>query len=255
LVTPGELQYRILIRKANGDYISFPGNHKGNPFAWDNTNEEEWRTFVTPKYARFEIFNPGLDRAWVMPAFRRGFQVSYVTGEEPGKLIIRLVNKPVARASSEEPVIALQYSFAGKMRGRLSEFPGFDELVIRARTGDGPVSGPGGKDVAAAGAARAKITLTDADAYSYSAPFVLSDTFKDIVIPLNSLVADSSLVMPRPYPGFQPLWFRATGATPGVSGVMSKPGAGGMAGMEKVQVILEEGGSLEVESIWVRKSK
>jgi hypothetical protein len=253
-VMPGELNYRILIRRTNGDFISFPGNHTGNPFAWDNTNEEEWRTFVAARHARLEIFNPGVDRAWVIPAFRRGFQVSYVTGEEPGRLIIRLVNKPVGGVRSDEPLIGLQYSFAGKMRGRESEAADFDELVIRARTvrapeGEGGQGGQGGPD---GKLARGKITLTDEDAFSYSARFALGDTFQDIAFPLSSLVADSSLLMPRPYPGFQPLWFKAAGAGGMGTGGM---GAGGLAGMEKVQVILEEGGSLEVESIWLQKSK
>jgi hypothetical protein len=71
--------------------------------------------------------------------------------------------------------------------------------MIRARsTGTSPV--------------KAKVTLTDGNAVSVSAFITLTDKFSDIEVPLNSLVVDSALLMPRPYPGFLPLWFKAGGS-------------------------------------------
>jgi hypothetical protein len=48
--------------------------------------------------------------------------------------------------------------------------------------------------------------------------------------------------MPRPYPGFQPLWFKAAGSFPPFL----------LSNMEKVQ-ISTEGGNLEIASIWLEK--
>jgi hypothetical protein len=66
-------------------------------------------------------------------------------------------------------------------------------------------------------------------------------------------LADSVLLLPRPYPGFLPLWFKGSG---NASFKLSE--------IEKIQVIIgtdvpesefKKPYSLEVESIWLEKNK
>lgn len=235
LASPGVITYRIIIQKANNEYYVFPGNHKGNPFAWDNYSNETWETFIAAPNSKLEIFDPTTDRnARTYPSFRRGFQTSYITGAEPGQLILRLAINELAG----DHTIGFQYFFGDKTKGRATET--FDKLIIRARTAEtNPV--------------KAKITLTNADAFSFSTYVTLNNTFNDIEVPLNEIVPDSMLLLPRPYPGFLPLWFKASGTS------IFK-----LSEIEKIQVTIgtditesefKKPYSLEVESIWLEKRK
>ena len=237
LLTPGIINYRILLQKGN-EFAVFPGNYKGSPFAWDNYSNDTWKTFVAADNGRLEVFNPTADRtARIYPGFRRGFQTGYITGEKPGQLLLRLSTTEL----SGDHTIGFQYFIGDKLAGRMSEATAFNKLVIRARTAEGqPV--------------RAKITLTDRDAFSVSSFITLTSGFQDIEVPLNNLLPDSLLLLPRPYPGFLPLWFKGTGISSRFK----------LSDIEKIQVTigselpfaeLNKPYSMEIESIWFEKRK
>jgi len=182
-----------------------------------------------------EIFNPADDRSTeIYPGFRRGFQSTYITGEKPEQLILRLA----ATELSGDHAFGFTHFFADKLRGRISEVDSFSKLIIRARTSETqPV--------------KAKITLITKDAFSFSSYITLNNSFEDIEVFLNNLVPDSLLLLPRPYPGFLPLWFKG----PGTSSFK-------LGDAEKIQVTIGTGislsefkkpYSLEVESIWLEK--
>lgn len=87
----------------------------------------------------------------------------------------------------------------------------------------------------------ATVTLINADAAAFSTDINLTNSFTDIEVPLHHLVADSAMLLPRPYPGFQPLRFKAT--------------AGGtfqLNHIEKIQVAIKEPYRLEIASIQVK---
>jgi len=157
MVTAGELNYRIIVQKGN-EFAIFPGNYKGNPFAWDNYYNETWKTFVAAENGRLEIFNPTLDRtARIYPGFRRGFQSTYFTSEKPGQLILRVSSTEL----TGDHIIGFQYFFGDKLQGRVGEADSFNMLMIRARTAETqPV--------------KAKITLTNTDAISVSSFITLT---------------------------------------------------------------------------------
>ncbi len=97
---------------------------------------------------------------------------------------------------SGDHTIGFQYFFADKIKGRKSET--FDKMLIRARASEtAPLN--------------AKITLVNKDGFSFSTIIILTNNFQDIDVPLNNLKPDSELLLPRPYPDFLPLWFKATG--------------------------------------------
>ncbi len=61
VVTAGVINYRIIIQKGQSFYV-FPGNHHGDPYAWDAFENETWQTFVASKNANLQLFNPIIDR-------------------------------------------------------------------------------------------------------------------------------------------------------------------------------------------------
>ena len=237
LLTPGVLNYRIIAQQAN-EFGVFPGNFKENPFAWDTYSNETWKTFVAQDNGKLEIYNPTIDRnARIYPGFRRGFQSTYTTSEKPGQLVLKLA----ATELSGDHIIGFQHFFGDKLKGRSTEISSFDKLMIRGRTGNAqPI--------------KAKIILTNADAISMSAWVTLTNNMQDVEVPLNNLALDSSLLLPRPYPNFLPLWFKAS-----ASNATFK-----LSDTEKIEVLsgldipvgdLNKPYSLEVESIWFEKKK
>jgi hypothetical protein len=235
-VTTGLLNYKIILQKGN-EFATFPGNHKENPFAWDNYDNETWQTFVVSENAKLEIFNPTVDRSSkIYHSFRRGFHAGFITGTEPNHLILRLSTNEL----SGDDTFGFDHYFADKLKGRFSEVNSFDKLVIRARTSEVQT-------------VRAKITFINKDAFAFSTFVTLTNSFRDIEIPIKDLKTDSMLLLPRPYPEFMPLCFKATGES-----------SFHLIEMEKVQVTVGPGlnesefkkpYSLEVESIWLQKKK
>ncbi len=236
LLTPGVLNYRIVLRNGN-EVVVFPGNNKGNPFAWDNYHSETWKTFVAASNGGLELFNPTNDRAVrTYPTFRRGFQTNFITCEKPEQLILSMAANELSGAK----IMGFQYSFPDKLKGRMGEMGSFDRLILRARTSN---SGP----------LKAKVALLFADGSSVSAFVSLPNDFKDLEIPINSFIPDSSLLLPRPFPGFQPLAFKANKLNNKIN----------LSQAEKIEVTigagipsadLKKSYNLDVESIWLQKA-
>jgi hypothetical protein len=236
VLSPGLLTYRIILQKGDEFHV-FPGNHNEDPFAWDAYNDESWQTFIVSDSARLELFNPLHDQSIrIYSGYRRGFQTSYLTDEKTGQLLLRLAAIDV----SGDKTMGFAYYLGDKLRGRVSELNSFGTLVIRARAESlEPL--------------KAKITLIDTDAFAFSAFMTLTNSFRDIEVPLNSLLPDSSLLLPRPYPEFLPLRFKPVGSSPfilqQVERVEISVGSGPATSNSK------KGYSIEVESIWLETKK
>ncbi|WP_237144209.1 cellulase family glycosylhydrolase [Pontibacter pamirensis] len=192
MATPGLIRYRIIVETKEGEFVTFPGGHKGNPWAWDYVESDTWQTYVASENGALELFNPTQDQnIFVYPNLWRPEERQYLTGEEPGQLILRLAAKEL----TGEGVMGMQFYFGDKVKGRQGELPTFDRLVIRARTTNPePV--------------QAKVSLITDDASAYAANITLDNTFREIEVPLNSLQSSSFMLLPRPYPGFHPFWFK-----------------------------------------------
>lgn len=194
IVTPGLLNYRIVLQK-DEEYITFPGNIKGNPFAWDNYHSETWKTFVAAENGELEIFNPTDDQRFPsFPVWRRGFRTSYSASDTPNQLQVQLHTEDLKGVE----LMGFQYSFVDKVIGRKEEMNSFTTLVIRAKSTTAPL--------------QSKVTLIFSDGSAISAPILISGEFQNIEIPIRNFKPDNSLLMPRPYPHFLPLTFKSSTA-------------------------------------------
>lgn len=225
---PGILNYRIIIQKANGDQYVFPGNVKGNPYAWDNTSNETYQTIVAYEQSSLEIFNTNTDRTNLVlfnPDWRNN-SFRYVPSDKASQLAVKLSAKNL----TDKQLMGWQFYVGDKLKGRQTETASFKKLVIRVRA-ENPV--------------KANVSLITTDALCFSTSIKAGNEWSEIRIPLNTMQADSFLLLPRPYPGFLPLWFRS-GAT----------GSLAIQDAEKIQVVCFGEGKmteLEVSSMWLEK--
>ncbi|MFD1257533.1 cellulase family glycosylhydrolase [Mucilaginibacter terrae] len=195
-VVTGHLQYHIIVDKGSGNYIVYPGAHQGDPQKWDYLNNDYWKTYIAAAKGYITLFNPLTDQAAVNPYFpnyNRNAGLRWVSGYGTGNIISRMV----APALGNDEVMGLQLYIGDKLKSRLTEISGFTKLVIRARVTNGD-------------SAKIRLALTQTDASCYAAYTHLNAECKTIEIPLSQLKPDSSLILPRPYPGFLPLWFKVS---------------------------------------------
>ncbi|MDQ3683712.1 MAG: membrane or secreted protein [Bacteroidota bacterium] len=231
MVTPGVINYRIIVKKLNEDFFVFPGNHKGDPYAWDAFKNESWQTFVAAENIPLVLFDATTDKNSINiynPDWRNN-SIEYVTVDKPNELVL----SATMQQPTQGKMMGFQIYFAGKILGRKSELNNFKTLVLKAK---GEYKEP----------VQMKLALITKDAQAFSTYLTLTNQLQEIEIPLTTLMADSSLLLPRPYPGFLPLWFKSSSNAPF-----------NLINTEKLQVsFVLTGGkpvNIQVESVYLKK--
>ncbi len=237
MVTAGVLNYRIIIQKANNNYVVFPGNHKGNPYAWDAIVHEAYETYVAAGNSYLYIFDATTDRNSINlynPDWRNN-KVEYITAFNSKQLVLKAtIGKPLANN-----IMGWQFNFSDKLKGRIEELSKSDRIVIRARTDhSSPV--------------KLRVAFVTSDAKSFAATCTLSNQYNEIEILLTDFKPDSTLLLPRPYPGFLPLWFKANST--GKLEIAETEKIEFTFGHEFIADQLGKPLSVEVESAWIIKS-
>jgi hypothetical protein len=227
MMIPGMLNYRIMVHDT-GTIYTFPGNTMGDPYAWDNLANETWQTFVSPANAPLLLYNAMADRQRtnVYNNDWKNNKVALVPGAEPRQLALQTT------LGGSNQLMAWQYYFGDKIPGRKENLSSFTKLVVKAKS---------------SGDLSFTVSLINTDAQSFSTIVKAGAEFKEIMIPLNKLQLDSMLLLPRPYPGFQPLWFHASSTKPF-----------DIKNIEKLEIRFNREGlstgnvSLEIASVWLQ---
>jgi hypothetical protein len=171
--------------------VSFPGNDKGDPYKWDHPQLPTWETYIAAEKSMLSLLDASKDKDIIMlPAYTPG---AYTAGDRSGSLAIRINGN----GTKADPVTGISRAVANQLKGRSSELPAFNTVVVRAR-------------VVGKAAATARVALVTTNAAAFAAPVTLGNDFQDIDLSLQNLVTDQVLLLPRPYPGFQPLWLKET---------------------------------------------
>jgi hypothetical protein len=190
----GLLTYRVIIKDGDRSFI-FPGGYEGDPYSWDNIHNDTWQAFVAAPNGKLSLFNATTDKGRTntyFPGFTRNGGAQFTSGEETGQLTFRVSSPEIKQGQ----VMGFQLYVGDKLKHRLPEVSAYSKVVIRARM----QSSQRGK---------LKIALINTEASAYSVSVDLTSQFTNIEIPLTAFKPDSCMLLPRPYPGFLPLWFKA----------------------------------------------
>ncbi len=191
ITVPGLINYRIIIRKANNGYHVFPGDHKGDPYAWDAYTNETWETFVAAENSPVQLFYPLTDRSKLNvynPDWRNN-NIQYIAGNTPKQLVL----KATINQSTGTNFMGWQTYIADRLKNRAGELTSLAKIELK-----------GSADVPT----KVKVTILTADAQAFSTIVTLTKNSIN-TIALSELKPDSMLLLPRPYPGFLPLWFKS----------------------------------------------
>jgi hypothetical protein len=207
VLTPGVLDYRIIIQTSKGEQITFPGGHKGDPYAWDADRKDVYQSFVAAPDAGITLFDATRDRNAIVyynPDWKRNF-IEFTSGNRSDRLAVR--TRMTNPASDDQPAskvrsvitrskhsIGFQFFFREHVAARAADLGSYTKVVITARSKE-TVTG--------------KITLITDQGQGFSAVISPSEEFKQYEIPLTSFKPNSALLLPRPYPGFLPLTYES----------------------------------------------
>ncbi len=193
MVRPGFLKYWIVVQQGKSE-VTFPGDHAGTPFNWDYAHADAWDIPVYSEKAPIELFDAKKDNVdFSFNPWNRGSHRALISTQDPGKMALQVSTEKL----DQRPfAIGFQTYVEDQLSGRISEITPNMEIVIRARSEE-PTSSPLG------------VVLVESNGQSYRADIRLNKEFKDYTIPLSAFQPDSMLLLPRPYPGFLPYWFKA----------------------------------------------
>jgi hypothetical protein len=223
---PGELRYRLLVRAGRDSALVFPGPRSGDPFRWDAVRGEAYSLFIAADTARVPLFNATADRH-LLNTFNTPWDsrpVSFPASSLPGQLVYRNVLPPPGEEGA-----GWQLFTGDRLAAQLPGHRPLTRLVVRGR--------------ATGGGAVARVTLVSKDAIAHRAETVLDSLFRELSLPLASFVPDSFLLLPRPYPFFQPLWFPTTASA------LLRP-----EDIDRLQVLFRAQGpgvKVELEGVWL----
>lgn len=191
LLKEGLLRYRIVVESKKGKK-TFPGNLDTNPGDWDFYSPQAYETSIVRKNAPLELFNANFDRDNVNTYHPdwTNYGLAYVATAAGKQLAIQ----STIRKAEKGKFMGWQSYVGSKILARELDLNTFKSIVVQARS---------------TGSVKAKIALITKQAKSYATIINLDSTEKEIEITLNSLKPEDMLLLPRPYPGFQNLFFKS----------------------------------------------
>lgn len=195
MVRPGFIQYWIIIHQNRTD-VTFPGDHPGTPFKWDYYYKDVWKVPVFSDKAPVELFNARDDNNRIDMTFQpwdSGYKRALISTSDPGEMAVKVsANNLVERPHS----VGWQVFIGKRIAGRLSTVGNEKQIVVRARSANG-------------GKIPLGVILVENNGQSFRTNIRLTKEFKDYRIPLSTFKPDSMLLLPRPFPGFLPYWFKS----------------------------------------------
>lgn len=231
MVSPGVISYRIILQKNDSLFYTFPGAHKGNPYAWDNIHVEYWNSFVAAPETPLVLFDATTDRnnVRVYNSDWRNNHIEYLMADKPGQLVM----KAAMNKNSTSGLMGWQLYVGDKIKGRSSELASFKSIVVRAKSGSDSLQS-------------LQLSLISGSAEAFATTIELTPELTTYKIPLAALQKDRFLLLPRPYPSFQPLWF-----SPGEDGPMT------LKDLDKLEIRFKKeeqvSSGIQIESVWLVK--
>ncbi len=186
---PGSLSYRFEV-KSSEETLFFPGNERQSKMTWASERPKTYEVFVAHPHGAILLFDSGVDtNIQPFPTWDESFQTKLIAGEVTGgmHLQLRAVNP------DQLEVMGFQYPIAEKIENRIGESNQFSKIVIKAR-----VVGIKGLPI--------KVGFTLSNGGAMTSVVNLDSTLREIEISIADLQGDKALLLPRPYPGFMPLF-------------------------------------------------
>lgn len=194
----GLVEYAVSVYEGGGPR-TFPGSELGDPYRWDFTGRGFWQVRVVAAGAPILLFDGRRDLEHLLyphPWEYVRFRTDLVAGSEPERLALSAVVEDFTPSPHH---FALRTFLPEGQRTRLGEATAGGTLRIRARA-------------ARRASDRMEVALVERDGTAWGTVVELTDTWRELVVPLSELRPTPLALLPRPYPQFLP-YLRETTTT------------------------------------------
>ena len=197
LVKQGTLTYVIKVVDPSGKETIFPGGVEGPTTKWDYYNPDSYDVKIISTGSEVQLFYAGtLDK---LNTFSGNFNlsssevISGVTGEK----ILKFEpwsGRNFPRHNNPSEVIYAFDNFVGNTIDGISKYAtNYSQLVINGKAASNPVV--------------VEVSLINKNGNAYAAKTTLTADQTEQTIHLKDLSDSKMILLPRPYPGFLPLWY------------------------------------------------
>ncbi|PAU95598.1 membrane or secreted protein [Aliifodinibius salipaludis] len=236
---PGTVTYWITIDQENKT-LTFPGGHEGHPGDWDYYHDRQYSMEVYETDAAIALFDATDGITEVNYAFETWNSengVEVVSSDQAGQRALQVFAGDDLTKDNE--TLGWNFILGDKLEHVTQSVDQSDLFAVKAKTGE------------EAGNLKAIVVLQDGT--SYSAEIESSNEFETSKVPFSEFKQDPMMLLPRPYPTFLPLWFKAE-----VDGTLNP------TDIEEIQFmfvpadeneVVKENTSFAIESVWIEKAK
>jgi hypothetical protein len=199
VVKAGILNYTIISESTSGKITVYPGGVEGPTNNWEYYNPDSYSLKVLPAISEVQLFNAETAAQALTfsgnSRFRSSLVLSGVTGESRLKFAPGTSGFGQGRPNTSGLVYAMQ-NYIGNITSGITKYSDkYTQILMHARATEKPV--------------KIEVTLINKDGNGYTAKTSLSADQDVQIINLKDLTEGRMFLLPRPYPGFLPLWYSA----------------------------------------------
>ena len=197
LVNAGMLNYVIRVEYLSGNELVYPGAVQGPPNTWDYFNPQSFSTRVLPARTAIELYSAENGDAPIV--WSPGLQFRTIHSGITGETTAKLVQPPATggftqRREERAQAFFVLESFVKPQIEAISNYAGnFTNIVITAKAENAPVN--------------VEVSLISKSGGIYTGRARLARNRDSQTISLSSLQPGRMMLLPRPFPGFQPFWY------------------------------------------------
>lgn len=194
-VISGDLEYYIVVQQPHKS-ITFPGNHTGKPSDWNYYYPEKYDVHILKKLTPVKLFSAGTDGNQIDKSIynwgRSATKMSVTTSETTGNPVLKV---DISGKDKGKQIVAFRTFIGDKLSGITNNIDDYNAIQINAVSLD-------------TNGVKCKVLLSDKDGNAFGNEIYVQKTKDTYILPLGSFKRDSLMLLPRPYPGFQPLYFK-----------------------------------------------
>ncbi|MBW6501510.1 MAG: cellulase family glycosylhydrolase [Bacteroidales bacterium] len=230
LVRPGILNYTILAESASGKITVWPGKVDGPPSGWDYYNPDSYSVRLIPAGGEVLLFSAEsagqINSFTGRPGLRSNILLSGVPGKTTQQFTLATGSGTQTRSGTTGVIYAMQNYIGDAIRGISAHTDRYSQISVNGRASGPPV--------------KINVVLIDRNGNAFSTEALLTDEQESRKINLNDLKKSQMLLLPRPYPGFLPLWYQGKGSS------------FSLADVERLQLIVPAEGNEGLEGFELR---
>jgi hypothetical protein len=188
ILQSGNLEYCVAV-ESGGKEFTFPGGVQNTPGKWDFVPHSYWSLKILGADESIDILNAARDKKdFVFPHYDRlrRHSIEYLNGSRGDETSLSI---HISSSGKKEVPFGFQLNISDLIKTFADQLDNYRTMVLKARSENDSVCNVG-------------VNLILSDGKSYGADILLKQQWREIEIPITSMLQRSTLLLPNSYPLF-----------------------------------------------------